>query len=390
MGRRGENIRKRKDGRWEARFICRYDMDGRAVYHSVYGKTYLEVKEKRNVLLAKETVIPASGTSPYRELKKITVSQLLEEWLNWKKDMIKESTFVRYHSLINKHILPELGGYYLSSLSAEMVNTFLRSELRGGKQDGNKGLSAKTVLDIRSILILSFEYARQQKYPCMINGKLFSPRNQQPAIQVLTREEQGRLEKILFDDPHPVELGILIALYGGLRVGELCALQWGDIQLENGIVRVSKTMMRIPDLDSDGARKTKILIDCPKTESSNRIIPLPAFLITFLSEYRKEGDAYILTGTSSWMEPRLCQRRYKKVLERAKLPCFTFHTLRHTFATRCVEMGFDTKSLSEILGHANVSTTLQRYVHPSLDVKKEQMERLEKISVKNREIFWDL
>lgn len=384
MGRRGENIRKRKDGRWEARFISRYDMAGRAVYRSVYGRTYLEAKEKRNVLIGKETGVPDFGTSAYRDMKKVTVSQLLEEWMNWKKDMIKESTFVRYNSLINKHIRPELGGYYLASLSAETVNTFLRNKLRGGKKGGESGLSAKTVLDIRSVLILSLEYARQQKYPCLITGKLFSPRNQQPAIQVLTREEQERLEEILFDDPQPVELGILIALYGGLRVGEICALQWGDIQLENGIVRVSKTMMRIPDLDSDSVRKTKILIDCPKTESSNRIIPLPAFLVEFLSEYRREGEAYILTGTTSFMEPRLCQRRYKKVLERANLPCFTFHTLRHTFATRCVEKGFDPKSLSEILGHANVSTTLQRYVHPSLDVKKEQMERLAKVSVRNR------
>lgn len=232
MGRRGENIRKRKDGRWEARFISRYDMAGRAVYRSVYGRTYLEAKEKRNVLIGKETGVPDSGTSAYRDMKKVTVSQLLEEWMNWKKDMIKESTFVRYNSLINKHILPELGGYYLASLSAETVNTFLRNKLRGGKKGGESGLSAKTVLDIRSVLILSFEYARQQKYPCLITGKLFSPRNQQPAIQVLTREEQERLEETLFDHPQPVELGILIALYGGLRVGEICALQWGDIQLE--------------------------------------------------------------------------------------------------------------------------------------------------------------
>lgn len=386
MGRRGENIRKRKDGRWEARFISRYDLEGKAVYRSVYGKTYLEAKEKRNALIGKETGGSDTGTSAYRELKKITVGQLLEEWLNWKKDMVKESTFVRYNSLINKHILPELGSYYLSSLTVEVVNAFLRGKLRGGKPEGKNGLSAKTVLDIRSVLILSFEYARQQKYPCLVAGKLFSPRNQQPAIQVLTREEQEKLEEILFDDPQPIELGILIALYGGLRVGEICALQWEDIQLENGIVRVSKTMMRIPDLDSDSTRKTKILIDCPKTESSNRIIPLPTFLVAFLSEYRREGDAYILTGTKSWMEPRLCQRRYKKVLKRANLPCFTFHTLRHTFATRCVERGFDLKSLSEILGHANVSTTLQRYAHPSLDVKKEQMERLAQVSAKGREV----
>lgn len=377
MGRHGENIRKRKDGRWEARMICRYDMEGKAVYRSVYGKSYMEAKEKRNALAGMTDNVYQCG-------QKITVKQTLEEWMESKKDMIKESTFVKYSSLLNRHIFPELGGYYLSAITDEQLNHFLRGKLSGGRIDGRGGLSAKTVLDIRSILLLGLEYARQQHYPCMVSGKIFSPPNRQPLIRILTREEQRRLEAALFSHPGPMELGILIALYGGLRIGEICALQWEDLNLTNGTISVNKTMMRISDLTPEHPCKTKILIDRPKTANSRRIIPLPTFLTAYLKEYSREGDAYILTGTKNWMEPRLCLKHYKKVLERAKLPPFTFHALRHTFATRCVENEFDLKSLSEILGHANVNTTLQRYIHPSFERKKEQMERLERVSIRGQ------
>lgn len=173
----------------------------------------------------------------------------------------------------------------------------------------------------------------------------------------------------------------MIALYGGLRIGEVCALQWGDFNYTAGTVRISKTLIRIKDLTRDSLKKTKVIIDKPKTEHSNRIIPLPSFLMEFMRQEAKGENCYVLTGTAEYVEPRLCLKQYKQVLEQAGLPSFTFHALRHTFATRCVENGFEIKALSEILGHSNVSTTLQRYVHPSIECKREQMERLEKLSV---------
>lgn len=197
----------------------------------------------------------------------------------------------------------------------------------------------------------------------------------------MTRAEQATLEKFLFAHPEPLELGILIALYGGLRIGEICALQWKDFHFDSGTIHVTKTMLRIQNVTSNCQKKTKILISRPKTESSNRIVPLPSFLMSFLKRYRMEPDVYILTGTRSFLEPRMCLDKYKQILNQVHLKPFTFHALRHTFATRCVESEFDIKSLSEILGHANVNTTLQRYVHPSIDLKKEQMNRLEKISI---------
>ena len=141
-------------------------------------------------------------------------------------------------------------------------------------------------------------------------------------------------------------------------------------------------MIRIQNVNkASGEKKTKILISSPKTQSSNRLIPMPSFVMKVLSQIKQEADIFLITGTISYMEPRTYLEKYKQILKKAGLKPFPFHSLRHTFATRCVESGFDTKSLSEILGHANVNTTLQRYVHPSIDVKKEQMNRLQKISI---------
>lgn len=381
MGRRGENIRKRKDGRWEARIICGYDLKGKAKYRSLYGKTYLEVKSKRNQMIQNDFASVSGEDGKDGSKKRVTFEQVMREWLASKKGFVKESTFVHYTLILEKHIFPDLGGYCFSALTSEIINDFLRKKLNCGRLDGKGGLSSKTVTDIRSVLLLGLEFARQNEYPCVVNTKVFCPKNRQPSIKVMTREEQCRLEKYLFSHPEPLELGILTALYGGLRIGEVCALCWGDFQFENGTLQVNKTMLRIQNLNTNEPQKTKILIDCPKTMNSCRLIPLPSFILDFLARHKCDNSAYILTGNITYMEPRVCLSKYKQILKQAGLKSFTFHTLRHTFATRCVEMGFDTKSLSEILGHANVNTTLQRYVHPSMEIKKEQMEKLEKISI---------
>lgn len=379
MGRRGENIRKRKDGRWEARIIWRYDLNGRAKYRSLYGKSYLEVKEKRNNLL-KSGVDLSAGKGDQRR-RDVTLGAVMREWLVSRKASLKESTFAHYTNLVEKHILPGLGGCCLAALTPEIIDTFLRRELRSGRMDGSGGLAPKTVADIRSVLLLGLEYASQHHYPCAVNGKIFYPKTQQPGVKAMTRAEQAKLEAVLFQHPEPLKLGILIALYGGLRIGEVCALQWGDFHFENGTIRINKTMLRIQNVDADCKKKTKVLISTPKTEHSNRVIPMPSFILNFLEPYSMGADIYILTGTRNYLEPRTCLDKYKKVLAQAGVESFSFHVLRHTFATRCVESGFDVKSLSEILGHANVNTTLQRYVHPSIELKREQMERLRKISV---------
>lgn len=382
MGKHGENIRKRKDGRWEARIISSYDLQGRAKYRSFYGKTYLEAKEKRNNYIKCSPKCCRGGCGDPPNNVKIPVRQIMHEWLEFRKDSVKESTFAHYTNLMEKHILPALGDIYLSSLTAEMINSFLKEQLNSGRTDGKGGLSPKTVSDIRSVLLLGMEYARQQQYPCPEKSKIFSPKACRFPKRILTHAEQRRLETFLYRNPDPACLGILTTLYSGLRIGELCALQWSDIHYPDRTVQITKTIIRIQNIERNEAEnKTRILISHPKTENSNRFVPLPSFISDFLEAYRKEPDKFFVTGTKCAMEPRVYLYKYKQILKNAGLELFTFHSLRHTFATRCVEAGFDTKSLSEILGHANVSTTLQNYVHPSLESKKEQMERLKNMSV---------
>ena len=379
MGRHGENIRKRKDGRWEARVISSHAPDGKAIYRSVYGKTYLEAKEKRNDFLRRTT---SSQTRKSDHCKgKATLEEVAWEWLSTRKDSIKESTYAHYTNLIRHHLLPSLGQRRLYALTLEVLDGFLREKLHTGRADGKGRPSPKTVADIRSVLLQILEYAQRHQYPCAAQSKMFYPKSRQPVTKIMTREEQAKLESVLLQQPAPLHLGILTALYGGLRIGEVCALQWGDISFVSGTIRIHKTILRIQDLAPEAQQKTKILIDCPKTESSNRVIPMPTFLLTFLEPHRRAEDIYLLTGTRAYLEPRICLDKYKRILTQAGLDSFTFHTLRHTFATRCIENGFDPKSLSEILGHANVNTTLQRYVHPSITLKREHMNRLETVSI---------
>ena len=372
MGRHGENIRKRTDGRWEARYIQCYDADGKAVYRYIYGKTYQEAKQKRKQAMAETvTFSKNSGFAP-----KVTFYQLTEEWLKVKKGQVKQSTYAVYANLIEKHLIPELGELYVSALTTQYLEQFLQKKLLHGRLDGNGGLSNKTVSDIRSLLKLILQYGKKSGFFCQSDLNLSTPAGRPPRVEVFERHELERLETLLFSDLKPLHLGILLSLYGGLRIGEVCAMQWKDFQLEEGTVNVNKTIIRIQNTDKNSSPKTKVLIQRPKTEYSNRIIPLPDGIIPLFKAAEREEEAFLLTGNEHFMEPRVCLQNYKKILKKAGIKDHTFHALRHTFATRCVESNFDVKSLSEIMGHSNISITMQRYVHPSMEQKRIQMNKL--------------
>ena len=381
MGRRGENIRKRKDTRWEARVIYTHDLSGKAKYRSFYGRTYLEAKKKKNEFIQNHLNPDHVSNGRNQAEFKITLKQLMEEWMESRRNEVKESTFAHYKNIVEKHILPALGETCLQNLQTETIDDFLKEKLISGRIDRKGGLSPKTVADIRSVLVLALKFARKKHYACQIEQDIYYPKIRRSAAKVLTREEQAKLEQFLFQNPSPLGLGILLVLYGGLRIGELCALKWKDFNPDSGTIRINKTLIRIQNVTSDSQEKTKIMIGQHKTESSNRLIPLSSFLTELLIKHQKSDETYLITGNKSYLEPRVCLDKYKHILNQAGLHSFTFHSLRHTFATRCVESGFDIKSLSEILGHANINTTLQRYVHPSIEAKKQQMDRLEEISV---------
>ncbi len=190
MGRRGENIRKRKDGRWEARLIIGHGPEGKTLYRSVYGRTYLEAKNKRMELIQKTQAYPAKESAD----PELRMTQLFEEWLQDKKDRVKQSTYSGYQRLIDTHLDPDLGKYRLSELNDELLDRFLRDCLNSGRLDGKGGLSPKTVADIRSVLLLCLRYAKQKQYSCPSFDHLFCPRVKQPRISILSMEEQAKLE----------------------------------------------------------------------------------------------------------------------------------------------------------------------------------------------------
>lgn len=378
MARRGENIRKRKDGRWEARSIVGYDSTGKASYKYFYAKTYAEVKQKRNAC----TVSESKGNIK-KDHADITVEQQLNEWLFYIKTEVKESTYSRYVFIVERHIKPELGKIRLVNMSNETIDEFVRRKLIYGRLSGSGGLSPKTVASILSVIKLAFIYGQERGHNCPEYLRIHNPRQTIPRIQILDSEEQKRLEQCILNNPAFWKSGIILSLYTGLRIGEVCALRWEDIEFDTKMLYVQRTIMRIQDTDPEAAHKTKIVIGKPKTECSNRNIPIPEFLLSYLKTYQRSRQSYVLTGADSYLEPRNYYLKYKKIMRECGLEKYNYHALRHTFATRCIENGFDVKCLSEILGHSDVSTTLRRYVHPSMELKRQQMDRLKNTNIWN-------
>lgn len=376
MARKGENIFKRKDGRWEARYIHHYDPAGRAVYTFVYGRSYSEAKEKRKEAIARrEPLISPKGTVT-------TLEELCVRWLADVKISVKESTFAQYHRLVTKYIVPGLNDVPLKQLNFKVINAFSERLLQNGGKFGNR-LSAKTVTDILAVLKSIIKFGVQNEYLASgIEGVRY-PGREGKQIAILTDENRKTLERALNEDVGSTEMGILLSLFTGMRLGELCGLTWQDVDWHSRIITVRRTVERIKNLDPTAKERTKIIICEPKTLSSVRTIPIPRYLFSRLREYYEkkareggEGDFFILSNDAKPIEPNTLYNRYKKLMRRYKMDRYTFHALRHTFATRCVEAGFDTKSLSEILGHSNIATTLSIYVHPSLAQKRRQMDKL--------------
>lgn len=304
----------------------------------------------------------------------LTVERLFSEWCIQQTEHMKESSYARYHHLITTHILPVLGNVRATDITEEMLSTFLREKQRNGRLKGSGGLSPKAILDLRSLLVMVLGKSCSTEH-------LYMPKVHQKLIEILTVREQEVLEQYLYEHMDYETLSVLICMYTGIRIGELCALQWKDISIEDGILKITKALIRIQDTAEGSEYRTKVMITPPKTEKSIRTIPLSDFLIPILAAYRMPAEYFVLTGTEHYSEPRILLSHYKRILREAGIPQHTFHALRHTFATRCVENGVDPKTLSEILGHSDITITLQRYVHPTLEHKRKEMLKLPHSSV---------
>ena len=195
--------------------------------------------------------------------------------------------------------------------------------------------------------------------------------------------EQEQLLSILFENFDRYKMGVFICLYTGIRIGELCALQWKDISFSEKVIVVEHTMQRLQNDDPNALYKTKIIVTEPKSKASVRTIPLPDFVLNAIKPFLGSPSAYVLSGNcQEIIEPRTMQNRFKGYLEAGQINDANFHSLRHTFATRCIEAGFDVKTLSEILGHSSVKITLDRYVHSSMELKRSNMEKLTPVEIK--------
>ena len=371
MSRKGENIYKRKDGRWEGRYKKGTSANGRTLYGSCYGKTYRETKEKLEVCRHKNPVERFGKTGSGK-----LFGTYCDEWLTVNRNNVKESTFVKYQSSFENHIKPYFGGCKPEEITSEMTADFVNQIIH------TKGLSAKTAKDLAVLFKTVLKYAAKRNENMKIIDVAI-PKTTPKQIRVLSKEEQQKLINFLIKDRDPCKFGVLFALMTGLRVGEICALRYGDVDLEERTVTVRETMQRIRNTDGNGG-KTKIILTAPKSNTSVRVVPLTnnAYELCKTTVNKSLPNAFLLTGSENAMiEPRVLQYRIKQYSAACGIEDMHFHVLRHTFATRCVEVGFEIKSLSEVLGHSSPRITLERYVHSSLEFKRQNMTKLEAIGL---------
>ena len=366
---KGENIFKRKDGRWEARYIMGYELSGKIKYGFCYGKTYKEAKEK----VTKFKAAMVSGSPPPATGSRHRFAFYCDEWLQLRKAKVKEATYIKYDTALNRHIKPRLGGCFPLGITGSLIDDFTRELLE-------EELAPKTVHDILVVLHGVLKYTAT-RFPGIIPAvEINYPKCSRKEMRVLSREEQQRFIAYLLADMDECKFGVLLTLFTGVRIGELCALQWGSISLRDKTIRIAATLQRLRDTDHSGTTRTRIVIGSPKSDTSVRTIPMTAYTAELCGKMRPgSATAYVLTGTDAYMEPRALQYRMEKYTRECGLEGVHFHTLRHTFATRAVEVGFEIKSLSEVLGHANTTITLDRYVHSSMELKRDNMSKLEAV-----------
>ena len=302
--------------------------------------------------------------------KKILYKDWIYTWLLEKKDYIKESTYANYSNNIFNHIIPKLGNYYLNELNHKVIQDFLLELSKNGRKDNNGGLAEKTIKDITIIIKGSIKKGINEDKIKHIELTFNYPKdNKENKLYVLTKREQNKITNYVLENINSRNIGLLISLYSGIRIGELCALRWEDVDFKKNCLTINKTIQRVYIKDKN-KNISKVIITTPKTKNANREIPINKDFLEILKKVKSDKEHYILTGNEKYIEPRTYRKYFNKVLDELKIKHFNFHSLRHTFATNCISLGVDYKTVSELLGHANVNITLNLYVHPRYSQKK--------------------
>ncbi len=367
MPRRGENVYKRKDGRWEGRIL---KPDGK--YRYVYAKTYKEVKEKQKNY--EKYVKPQDDKI---DCPAANAAGLFGCWLNGDiLKQVKPSTYENYYRCMNNYVIPFFKTADNENLSEITAARFAKHI---------KDYSALSESYKRKILII-FKTALKEilkgspKFSAIL-GTVILPKVGNKEVQAFSINEQRLIENAAYRSNDKRALGIILTFYTGIRLGELCALKWSDIDYEAGIMSVTKTVTRVNRFQPGGYGGI-LLLGTPKSQSSIRKIPLPEFLVDMYKKcvpFCMNENCYLISGTTVPEDPRAYQTLYKKVLANAGVNDRKFHAIRHTFATRAMELGVDIKTLSEILGHSSVSTTLNIYAHSLMEQKKVAMSRFNEL-----------
>lgn len=362
MPKRGENIYKRKDGRWEGRVRKPEPSETGGKYKYIYGRTYKEVKEKMEVY----------KKEPFRKtcLHVWNMREAVEAWLKYGKADWKPTTYRTYRQIAEKYIVPFLGNMKIDRITAHTLDHF-RRQINSGN---GRYLSNNYQFYICSLVRRILMYTRE-RYNCDISLPVLPVfQNKKGRIELPGEKTLAALENYLLENiEEDTCVGIIIALYTGIRIGELCALTWEDIDWEEGILQVKKSAKN-PGGGQPGEQNESYHAGS-QDGRFHALYPDPSGHIRFAPGTKRKTGFIISGRKNAWADPRTVQYRFKKILQKCGVEYFNFHMLRHAFATRCVAMGFDIKSLSEILGHSNVQITMSLYVHPTIQQKKKLMDR---------------
>lgn len=297
------------------------------------------------------------------------ISQIADLWKEEKRQFVKKSTLAAYSLIVETHLQPAFGN--LTAVTENDVQDFVLHKLNGG-------LSQKTIKDMIIVLRMILKFGAKKNY-CVYApiDVIFPTDRERQELEVLSITNQKKIMRFVEDNFTFRNLGIFICLSTGIRIGEICALTWNDIDTDNGVIHIRKTIQRIY-IRENGIRHTELMIDTPKTATSIRDIPMTKDLLSVLKPLRKvvNDSFFVLTNDSMPTEPRTYRNYYKKLLVKLDIPPIKFHGLRHSFATRCIESHCDYKTVSVILGHSNISTTLNLYVHPNYEQKKKCIDKM--------------
>ncbi len=298
----------------------------------------------------------------------LTFDSVAALWLNEKKKLVKHSTYCAYLLAVKTHLLSEFSSK--SEVGEDDARQFVYSKLASG-------LSRKTVHDILAILQAIMKFAaKHYGIPAPEWDIAFPTDTECKPLPILSLSDQRKLLRHISAAPSAKNIGILLSLCTGMHIGEVCALRWSDINLTHHTITVSHTPARIYNADE---HKTERLMSSPKTRNSNREIPISSLLYEALCVIKKSAkDDFVVSDNEVAIDPRAYRDYFSRLLKRLGIPRIVFHGLRHTFATRCIESGCDYKTVSVILGHSNIATTLNLYVHPNMEQKKKCIDRMTK------------